>query len=400
MWDKRIEHVVASHLSKAFDRLFGQAAVVLVLFSSVWSNTAMHNRKLFRSIILAMTPFFISSCGGDEQSMAENPAPRLVRTLVVGTDNSTAWQEFPGKVEALKMAELSFRTSGELSALMAREGDEIQEGDVVATLDDRDQKIRLRAREKEFEQANADYQRGLSLIDSGSISRSDLQKLEALASTAKSNFEAAQRDLDGTRLIAPFYGWIAMRHVENFEEVSAMERIYTLQDISTLTVKVDIPESIMIRARREANLKVSALFDAFPGREFPLTLNEVATRASADTNTFEVTFALENFGDLNILPGMSAAVRLQSPSMAAAQDNLFAPPAAILSDGQGPYAFVAVASSEGMANVELRRVVVGALTGAGLQITAGLSPGDLLITAGMSKLQNGMPVRVQREVSE
>ena len=89
----------------------------------------MHNRKLFRIIILAMTPLFISSCGGDEKSLGENPVPRLVRTLVVGTDSSTAWQEFPGKVEALKMAELSFRTSGELSTLMAREGDEIQKGD-------------------------------------------------------------------------------------------------------------------------------------------------------------------------------------------------------------------------------------------------------------------------------
>ena len=360
----------------------------------------MSTRILSRSFVLVAIAALIFACGGDGEPTAEQPAPRLVRTMVVGTGTAAAWQDFPGKVEALKMAELSFRTSGELSALMAREGDEIQQGDLVATLDDRDQKIRLRAREKEFEQANDDYQRGLSLIDRGSISRSDLQKLEASASTAKSNFEGAQRDLEATRLIAPFHGWIAMRHVENFEEVSAMERIYTLQDISTLTVKVDIPESVMIRARRETNLKVTALFDAFPGRAFPLTLDEVATRASPDTNTFEVTFALQNFGELNILPGMSAAVRLQTPSMGATEEKLFAPPAAILSDGQGPYAFVAITSSDQTATVELRRLSVGALTGAGLQIMAGLSAGDLLITAGMSKLQDGMQVRVQREASE
>ncbi len=356
--------------------------------------------RVLHSAVLIITSVLVVSCGNDEQSLAEPVSPRLVRTLVIGTDNSTAWQEFPGKVEALKMAELSFRTGGELSALIAREGDEIQQGDVVANLDDRDQKIRLRAREKEFEQANGDYQRGLSLIDSGSISRSDLQKLEASASTAKSNFEAAQRDLDATRLIAPFHGWIAVRHVENFEEVTAMEPIYTLQDISTLTVKVDIPESVMIRARRDADLTVTASFDAISGKAFRLTLNEVATRASADTNTFEVTFSLENVGDLNILPGMSASVRLQSPSMAATKENLFAPPAAILADAQGPYAFIAVASTDKLANVELRRVSVGVLTGAGLQITDGLNPGDLLITAGMSKLQEGMQVRIQREMQE
>ena len=69
-----------------------------------------------------------------------------------------------------------------------------------------------------------------------------------------------------------------------------MEPIYTLQDISTLTVKVDIPESVMIRARRDADLTVTASFDAISGKAFRLALNEVATRASADTNTFEVTF--------------------------------------------------------------------------------------------------------------
>ena len=206
------------------------------------------------------------------------------------------------------MAVLAFRLSGELAELTALEGDEVKRNQQVARLDDRDQEIRLRARKAEYEQAFGDYQRGESLITTGGISRADFQRLEATASTAKSNLEGAQRDLDATRLRAPFDGFIAVRHVENFEEISALEPVYTLQDVSRLSVKVDVPESVMIRARRNQDIQVSAFFDAIPERRFAMELAEVATRASDGTNTFEVTFEFPT-------PGISTFCRAcPSPS--------------------------------------------------------------------------------------
>ena len=82
--------------------------------------------------------------------------------------------------------------------------------------------------------------------------------------------------------------------------------------------------------------------------------------------------------------------------MLAASDTLFVPPQAVLADGQGPYAFVAVPDGDGRARVEQRRVTIGQLTGAGLEILAGLVTGDHLITAGMSKLQDGLVVRLEQ----
>lgn len=337
------------------------------------------------------------ACGEADQTIMEPMQPRLVRTMALGGINSGAWQEFPGKVEAAQVAVLAFRVSGELAVLSALEGDEVERDQPVAQLDDKDQLIRLRARKAEYEQAYGDFQRGQSLIKSGGISRSDFQRLEATASTAKSALEGAERDLDATQLRAPFDGFIAVRHVENFEEISALEPIYTLQDVSRLSVKVDVPESVMIRARRDQDIQVSAFFDAIPERRFPLELNEVATRASDGTNTFEVTFEFPNTRDFNILPGMSVTVRLETPRLLAASGTLFVPPQAVLADAGGPYAFVAVPDGDGMATVKQRRVTIGQLTGAGLEISAGLAAGDHLITAGMSKLQDGLVVRLDEE---
>lgn len=68
----------------------------------------------------------------------------------------------------------------------------------------------------------------------------------------------------------------------------------------------------------------------------------------------------------------------------------------MLADQAGPYAFVAMPNGEGTAIVEQRRLRVGQLTGSGLEVLSGVAPGDRLITAGMSKLQDGLPVRVSK----
>jgi len=397
----------ASFDSRMADRWLTSVGLVLrplydtIALRSQQVRFLMCERFRYRTIpALILFSALLVACGEADQSVPEPAKPRWVRTLTLGESNSGAWQEFPGKVEAAKVAVLAFRVSGELAELSALEGDEVKRDQLVARLDDKDQKIRLRARKAEYEQAFGDFERGQSLINSGGISRSDFQRLEATASTAKSSFEAAERDLDATQLRAPFDGFIAVRHVENFEEISALEAIYTLQDVSTLSVKVDVPESVMIRARRDQDVEVTAFFDAIPERRFPLELNEVATRASDGTNTFEVTFEFPNTRDFNILPGMSVTVRVETPTLFASSGTLFVPAQAVLADGKGAYAFVAVAQGDGQATVEQRRVIVGQVTGAGLEILSGLMAGDRLITAGMSKLHDGMSVRLESDVAQ
>lgn len=352
-------------------------------------------RSILSSLLLSLA---LVSCGQSNSPAPEPSKPRLVRTMTLDGSHAGAWQEFPGKVEASKVANLAFRVSGELAELLALEGDEVTANQLVAKLDDKDQKIRLRARKAEYEQAFADFQRGETLIKSGGISRSDYQRLEATSSTAKSSLESAERDLDATRLRAPFAGFIAVRYVENFEEIVAQQPVYTLQDVSTLSVKVDVPESVMIGARRDQDIVVSAFFDAIPDRRFPLSLNEVATRASDGTNTFEVTFEFPNTRDFNILPGMSATVRLENPETTKSSEILFVPAHAVLADQTGPFAFVAMPNGDGTAVVEQRRLRVGKLTGSGLEVLSGVEPGDRLITAGMSKLQDGLPVRINKAI--
>jgi RND family efflux transporter MFP subunit len=314
----------------------------------------------------------------------------------VSVGDGRVWREFPGVVDAARKADLGFRVGGSLEALSAKEGDDVAEGSVLARLDQSDFRIKVNSAAAEFERARAELERAEGLVGQGHISRSDYDKLKAQFATAKSNLDAARQNLEYTVLTAPFAGRIAERHVDNYEEVAASQPVYTLHDASALTVRVAVPESVMINVRRDRQRRAYALFDAIPGREFPLEVKEAATRADPETQTYEVTLLLEDRGEHNILPGMSVRVRGEKVP----EDGDEAPPPvvparAVLDDGGGRYVFVAEPVDDRQGVVRRRAVEVGRLTDAGLEIRSGLADGESVVSAGMSKMRDGLRVRME-----
>ena len=85
--------------------------------------------------------------------------------------------------------------------------------------------------------------------------------------------------------------------------------------------------------------------------------------------------------------------------MTVASAILFVPAQSVLADATGPYAFVAIPNADGTATVKRRYLAIGDLTGGGLEVVDGLLPGDQLVTAGMSKLQDGLIVRLGQDAS-
>ena len=352
-----------------------------------------------RGICLAIfCSFLLVSCNRTEEQKNNETPLRLVRTIQIEKPVNAVWHEFPGVVDAAQKAELGFRISGKLSKLLAKEGDTITKGQELAVLDATDSKISLASRQAEYDTALADFKRAQALVSEGVISRSDFDKLQAQEATTKANLAVAKQNLGYTSLRAPFSGRIAKRYLDNFEEVSAMEPIYSLQDISSMTVKVDIPESLVIRVRESAQPKISALFDAIPGEQFPLTIKEVSTQANAETNTFEVTLSMPTIKGYNILPGMSVTVRGEPDPGRGQQGAAFIVPAhAVLEDADGRFVYVTKPGDDSTAVVEKRAVTIGKLTSQGLELVAGVEIGEQLVTAGMSKMYPGLKVRLDTE---
>lgn len=358
---------------------------------------SLRNIALYSSFLFAL-----SACSNEPDSTQAETPLRPVKTLTIAPPNQNQWRELPGVVDSARKAELNFRISGKLSKMLVNEGDEVEEGQLLAQLDETELKIQLNSRQAEYSQVHADYTRAQSLVKKGVISRSDYNKLQAQDVTAKSNLKTAQQNLKYASLRAPFSGQVAKRHVENFEEVSGSQSIFSLQDPKTLTIKIAVPESMIIRSQRGDTPTLSAEFDAIPGKRFPLEIKEAATQADPETNTFEVTLSMPDTEGHNILPGMSVTVRGERKISDIDPESklVYVPAQSVLEDTDGHFVFTVIPVEKGIGKIERRAVTTGELSGLGLEITSGLEVGTHIVIAGMSKMYPGMDVRTDLEAAQ
>lgn len=338
------------------------------------------------------------ACSDKEVTATESSiALKPVRTMTVSL-GSTTTKSFTGIVEANKTAELGFRVSGELKAVNSKEGDIVKKGQVLAVLDQTDFKIKLNASQADYDRAKSEFKRAQSLIKQGAISTADYEKLKAQQSNAKAQLDSAQQNLKYTELKAPFTGVVAKQYLSNFEKISSSVIFAVIQDLSAFEVQINLPESVMIKIKRDEKERVIyAVFDGNQERHYPLKFKEVSTRADEKTQTYAVKFVMAAPKDINLLPGMSARVFAEHKLGKDERNEVYVPAHAVLEDSQGRFVYLAVETAIGIAEVQRRSVVVGGLNENGLKILQGLDVGDKVITAGMSKISQGLAVRLMVE---
>ncbi|MCU7932988.1 MAG: efflux RND transporter periplasmic adaptor subunit [Candidatus Thiodiazotropha sp. (ex Codakia rugifera)] len=325
---------------------------------------------------------------------------RPVKTYLIETADSGGIRSFPARIDAGRKAELAFRVSGKVKTLAVKEGDRVEKGQQLATLDTTDYQITFNDRKANLENAKKNFMRAKELIVKGNISKMDFDRLEAEFKSAQSALESAQQDLKYTKLTAPFKGVIAKRHIENFEEIQAKQIVLDLQDISQLEVKFDIPESQLRELQpegdmpdsRRTQIPVKVTFSDLPGKSYPLTYREVSTKADEKTQTFRVTYTMERTDDVTILPGMTATAIVDLSGFLSMDIRHTVPAQAIIGDYKlDPKAWVI---DEQSMTVKSRSVKVGRLLGNNIEVLEGLEPGERIVTAGAPFVVENMPIKL------
>ena len=377
------------------------------------SNVQSFGFRFPALVFVAVFLVFLASCEGRQEAQEAPAEPRPVKMMTVGEAAQVTERSFPGTVRAAKRAELAFQVSGTLTRLPVGEGQEVREGDVLAQLDQRDFENSLRSAQGQFgnvraalESARSEYERILRIRkqDPGATSESMVVKRREAMDRASAEMESAQAAVDAARdrlgytsLHAPFSGIVSRRHVENFQEVQAKEPIISLDDISSLEILVDLPESVVARINEPSErtgkpAPVHAEFAAIPDREFPLIVKEFSTRADPKTQTFQVVLQMKKPDDVSILPGMTALIVGSAQQGVNGDDNFIIPAVAVFGDELG-VSHVWVVNPETM-TVERRKVVTGELTGdAGIRVVEGLAAGETVAVSGAGQLRDGMRVK-------
>jgi len=359
------------------------------------------------AILLSILPTLLLLAGcGEEPAPEVRDVTRPVKTLIIEAPESGGVRNFPARIDAGHRAELAFRVPGKVQEVLVKEGERVTEGQELAKLDPKDFQIVVNDRQATFDNAKKNFNRAKELIEKGHISKMDYDRLEAEFKNARAALESARQDLEYTDLKAPFAGSIAKRHIERFEEVQAKQTVLSLQDVTMLEVKFDVPESIIRGIRRDEEEKQTtregvqlfATFEDLPGQEFPLIFKEVATKADTKTQTFEATYTMEQLVKATVLPGMTATVTVDFSSVEKDIGVVFTVPvSAVVGDYKlDPRVWTV---DESM-TVQPHVVKVGRMLGNSIEVLEGLESGSRIVTAGTPFLVEGMKVTLMPELEQ
>ncbi|MEM6961748.1 MAG: efflux RND transporter periplasmic adaptor subunit, partial [Myxococcota bacterium] len=337
---------------------------------------------------------------------AENASiVRPVRYVQVSADDGERRRRFSGAAEAGEQSRLSFRVDGRILDLSVNLGDRVTQGQPIATLDPTDYEIEVTDTQAELSRelaekmrADASYARTRKLYENQNASREELDEARAESEVAAMSVRSARqslallrRQLSYTKLVAPTEGQISQVPVEENENVTAGQEIVTLQSGKQMHVRVSVPESTIARIRQGDSVDV--VFDAVGEQVFEARVFEVGVSSEGST-TFPVTIRLE--GDTEaIRPGMAADVEFNFRESEAAS-QIRVPSVAVGEDRDGRFVYVLRISNDdpGFGTVHRTPVQIGSLTANGIEIKEGVESSQLVVTAGVSRISDGLRVRV------
>lgn len=352
---------------------------------------------LRKTLAALLVVHLLSACSEPEPPPTEPPSRPVKTFSVVGAEGS-AIRRFPGSVEASQRAELGFRVAGTINQILVKEGDNVKQGDVLAKLDPTDYQIQVEDRTATFDNAKRNFERGKQLVEKGAISQLDYDRMEANFKTSGAALEAAKQDLAYTVLKAPFDGQVARRYLDNFEEVIAKQKVFSLHGVDQLDVVINLSEGLVRSlsgtrpsAANGAQVPVYAEFEGRPGQRFDLTVKEIATKADPDTQTFAIRLTMDSPKEFPVLPGMTANVTVDFSQRIRTAEQVYRVPAtAVVADGELT-SQLWVVDSQSM-TVSSRDITLGAMKGDDIEVLTGLEGGEEIVTVGAAYLSEGMRV--------
>lgn len=364
----------------------------------------MQTRPLRGITGFLLAAFLLSSC--DEPPPPTVEKIRAIKTIVVADRGAGQSRRFPGIIEAVDTSSLSFEVGGNTRELLVDVGDRVEEGQVLATLDDTPFQLNVDAAEAEVSRAQAnlaekktEFDRQDTLYKKDWVSKSAWDQAKAAYDSAASQVSYAtsklnliRRDLDKTKLRAPFDGVIAAREADPFQEVARGQKIFDIYIEGAMQVRLTVPETTIKQINLGLPATVSFPDENVQSQEGRVTeVGTVATEANAFTVKVTLTSPPES-----LRPGMTAEATMLLGDDSASSSFLL--PLTAIAPGDEPrrgYVFVFNEASSTVKKTPVHGA--GGVRDDQVLITEGVTAGDIVVVAGVSFLRDGQQVKLLTE---
>ena len=342
---------------------------------------APNSKKLFmkKGILVLFAMLMVCSC--DEKKERGVKAPMSVKTEVVSAACADAAQTYVGLVEEREATAVSFTGMGVVKRMLASERQAVAKGQLIAEMDDTQARNLLSGAEAAMAQANDALERFTMLHNAGSLPEVQCVEIQSKVAQAKSQLEVAKKNLADCRLTAPVGGIIGKKLVGAGETAMPSQAVVTILDISSVKVKVAIPEGEIsaITASTPSTISVEATHKQLSGGRI-----EKGVHADALTHTYDIRINVEN-SDRKLLPGMVTSVRF-----ALGGESPCAVPVTAVQKRADGSLFVWTVDKDNTAH--RTTVNTGATLGNRIAISSGIENGQRIVTEGYQKLSEGTKV--------
>lgn len=334
------------------------------------------------------------------------PAPdpiRAVRTVTISPQTAGGSYEYAGEVKARTESRLSFRVGGKMIRRLVDLGDTVKAGQPLAQLDAQDLRLgqqaaraTVAAAQATHDQAAADFSRYKELSDKGFIGPAELDRREMSMKTARAQLDqaSAQASVQGNQaayatLVADAGGVVTGVDLEPGMVASAGTPVLRLAHDGPRDVVFAVPEDkvgiVKALGAQPGRFKVR-LWGA-SGDPLPATIREIAAAADPATRTFLVKADIGRAAAHDIRLGQTASVSMELPQVAGVTKL----PLSALREDKGRSTVWLVDRSS--MTVKSQEVKLAGAEGNDAVVTAGLAPGQIVVTAGVHVLSPGQKVK-------
>lgn len=316
-----------------------------------------------------------------DQPQAFKRPPVTVATTPASMRTLTRELEAIGTARANESVTITAKVTDTVSRVHFSDGDVVTGGEVLVELTNDEEAALLAEAGANVKDARTQYNRLADLLQQRSIPVSQVDEASARLQAAIARQESIEARLKDRLVKAPFSGLLGFRNVSEGTLLTASTPITTLDDISIIKLDFSLPEVHL--GKLKVGQKIIALSDAYPGQSFPAEVRTIGTRVDPITRAVTIRAHVPNDAGL-LRPGMLLKVNV----VLSREDALMVPDTALLQRGDDVYVFLV---EEGSARIQ--RVSIGARQAGWVQVLDGLAAGQPVISQGVVKVRNNVPVR-------
>ena len=261
------------------------------------------------------------------------------------------------------------------------DGDFVAAGTVLVELSDEEEEAQLAEARANLDEARRQLARLEDLDKQGIAAASDVDGARSQAEAAQARMNTVIARLDDRLIRAPFSGVLGFREVSPGSLLMSGDPITTLDDVSQIKLDFTVPETVLNLMKPGS--RILARSASWGDREFAGIVRAVGSRVDPVTRAVAVRALIQN-EDRALRPGMLLTVRVVTE-----EKQAFMLPERVVVQ-VGKKAFVYAVDSKNVAHRQA--VQLGTRQGGNVEILAGVKEGDRIVTQGVIKLRDGVPV--------